>query len=99
MTDNGQRTTDNGLLKKIRSASSSARLAVSRTLGLRAGARVAELLVARDPLLGDEPLEHQLARGNHGARVLFRREADLVDEVEQAGDDGEALEADLRPLV
>src|SRR5947199_259757 len=53
----------------------------------------------RDPLLGHQPLEHQLARRDHGTRVFLPGEAHLVHQVEQAGDDAEALEAALRALV
>src|SRR6267143_1531863 len=72
---------------------------VPGSLRLCACADVAQLLVARDPLLGHQPLEHQLARRDHGARVLLGGEAHLVHQVEQAGHDAEALEAALRALV
>src|SRR5439155_667425 len=64
-----------------------------------ARAHVAELLVARDPLLGHHPPEHPLARPAHGAGVLLGGEAHLVDQIEQAGHDAEALEAGLRALI
>src|SRR2546428_460195 len=87
------------LLEEVRASPSAAGLAVPRPLRLRARAHVAELLVARDPLLGHQPLEHQLACRDHGARVLLGRETHLVHQVEQARDDAEALEAGLGALV
>src|SRR5207249_10242300 len=86
-------------LEEVRPPPSAAGLAVPRALRLRSRANIPELLVARDPLLGHQPLEHQLARRDHGARVLLGGEAHLVHQVEQAGYDAEALEAALRALV
>ncbi len=59
----------------------------------------AELFAARDALLGDEPLEHQLARRHHRRRIFLAGEPHLFDQREQAGDDGEALEQRLGALV
>src|SRR4029077_9741109 len=87
------------LRKEVRSAPSRSGLPVSGPLGLGAGPHVAELLVARDPFLGYQSLEHQLGRGDHGTRILFPCEAHLIDEVEQAGDHAEPLEARLGPLL
>src|SRR5207302_3930377 len=86
-----------GLREEVRS--SAPRLAVARSVGLRPGARVAELFAARDALLGDETLEHELARRYHRPRVFFRRQADLIHQVEQPRHHAESLETRLRALV
>src|SRR5438105_7927275 len=86
-----------GLRKEVRS--SAARLAVARSLGLRPGARVAELFAARDALLGHEALEHELACRDHRPGVLFRRQSDLIHQIEQPRHDAESLETRFRALV
>src|SRR4029077_1526004 len=86
-----------GLREEVRP--SAPRLPVARSLGLGPGARVAELLAARDALLGHEALEHELAGGDHRPGVLLSRQADLVHELEQSRDYAESLEARLRALV
>src|ERR671922_829734 len=86
-----------GLRKEVRP--SAPRLAVARSLGLRPGARVAELFAARDALLGPETPEHELAGRDPRPRVLFRRQADLIHEVEQPRHHAESLEARLRALI
>src|SRR5207302_6562256 len=86
-----------GLRKEVRS--SAPRLAVARSLGLRPGARVAELFAARDALLGHEALEHELAGRDHRPGILFRRQADLIHQIEQPRHDAESLETRLRALV
>src|SRR5881275_3536612 len=83
--------------KEVRSPAP--RLAVARSLGLRPGARVAELFAARDALLGHEALEHELAGRDHRPGVLFRRQADLIHQIEQPRHDAESLETRLRALV
>src|SRR5213593_3984751 len=60
---------------------------------------VAELLAARDPLLGHEPFEHELARRDHRRGILLAREPHLIDQREQTGDNGEAFEERLGALV
>src|SRR5437660_738487 len=57
-------------------------LAVPRPLRLGAGPHVAELFRARDPLFGDQALEHQLARRHHRGGVLLCGEPDLIHQVE-----------------
>src|SRR5438874_6523694 len=86
-----------GLRKEVRS--SAPRLAVTRSFGLRPGARVAELFAARDALLGHETLQHELARRDHRAGVLLRGQTDLIDQIEQPRHHAEPLEARLRALV
>ena len=55
---------------------------MSRTLRLRPRPGIAQLLAARNAFQGHESLEHQLAGGHHHERVLFRREPDLIHQVE-----------------
>src|SRR5882672_2450673 len=41
---------------------------------------VAELLAARDALLGHQPLEHELARRHHRRRILLAGQPHLFDQ-------------------
>src|SRR5213083_2792535 len=66
---------------------------------LRPRPHVAELFAARDALLGDEPFEHQLTGRHHRGGIFLAREPDLIDQVEQAGNDAEALQQRLGTLV
>src|SRR2546425_12854484 len=75
------------------------RLPVRRPLRIGACPHVPQLLAARDALLGDEALEHQLAGRDDGPRVLLARQPHLLDEVEQAGHDAESLEHRLGALI
>src|SRR5256885_3878669 len=68
-------------------------------LRIRACPHVPQLLAARDALLGDEALEHQLAGRDDGPRVLLARQPQLLDEVEQAEHDAESLEHRLGALI
>src|SRR5213080_2675429 len=86
-----------GLRKEVRPAAP--RFPVARSLGLRPGARVAELLTARDALLGHEAFEHQLTGRDHRTGVLLRREADLIHQVEQPRHHAESLETRLGAFV
>src|SRR6266851_2408540 len=82
--------------KKIRPRGA---LAERRTFRLRPCAGVAQLLAAGNTLLGDEPLQHQLARCHHRQGVFLAREAYLLDQVEQARHHAEPLEARFGALV
>src|SRR5690242_5804103 len=86
------------LREKVR-ASQSWLAVARRTLGFGPRAGVPQLLRARDLLLGDEPLQHQLAGRDHRGGVLRRREPYLRHQVEQPRNDAEALEAGVGALV
>src|SRR2546426_3234154 len=91
-----------GSRKQIRPAPApgpATRLPVRRAFRMGARPHVAQLLAARDALLGDEALEYQLAGRDDGPRVLLARQSHLVDEVEQAGHDAESLEDRLGALI
>src|SRR5882762_7252343 len=66
---------------------------------LRTRPHVAELFAARDPLLGHESFEYQLTRRHYRGWIFLARQPHLIDQREEAGDDGEALEQRLGALV
>src|SRR5436309_12306613 len=60
---------------------------------------VAELLAARDPLLGHEPFEYELACRDHRGGIFLAGQPHLIDEIEETGDDGEAFQERFGALV
>src|SRR5262249_27893553 len=60
---------------------------------------VPQLLASADALLCRQTFEHQLAGRDRVRQVAALGEPDVTDQVEHAGHDAEALDADFRPFV
>src|SRR4051794_24358 len=74
-------------------------LAIARLPPFRFGPSIAQLFAPTDPLLRRQTFQEQLTGGYLAGGILPGGQPKLVDQLDQAGDDAESLEADLRSFV